>query len=115
MDDHPVFREGLKMLLKRPDSINFVAEANNGNNFLELIRTMNVGIVFMYINMPVLDGIKTTEQALELKPDLKIIALTTFSDNELFNKMIYAGVEGYMLKNYDWRKLFPGRTVIKSF
>lgn len=99
VDDHEIFRVGLKLLLNKIDCVEVVAEASNGKEFLELIDKVGVDIVFMDISMPVLDGIQATEQVLEKHPDLKIIALTTFGETEYFDKMIYAGVEGFMLKN----------------
>jgi DNA-binding NarL/FixJ family response regulator len=99
VDDHEVFRMGMKLLLNMIENVNVVGEAPNGHEFLELIKMQMADIVFMDINMPILDGIDATEKALKDFPDLKIIALTTFGDTEYFNKMIYAGVEGFMLKN----------------
>jgi DNA-binding NarL/FixJ family response regulator len=99
VDDHEIFRNGLKLLLNKIDDIEVVAEASNGREFLELIEKIKPDIVFMDIRMPVMDGIKATEQVLKKHPDLKIIALTTFGETEYFDKMIYAGVEGFMLKN----------------
>jgi len=99
VDDHEIFRTGLKLLLNKIDDVNVVAEASNGQEFLDIIRKHKADLVFMDINMPVLNGIDTTEIAIETNPNLKIIALTTFGDNEYLNKMIYAGVEGFMLKN----------------
>jgi DNA-binding NarL/FixJ family response regulator len=99
VDDHEVFRMGMKLLLNMIENINVVGEASNGQEFLEFLKNQKVDIVFMDINMPVLDGIDATEKALKINPDLRIIALTTFGDTEYFNKMIYAGVEGFMLKN----------------
>jgi len=99
VDDHEIFRTGLKLLLNKIDDVIVVAEASNGQEFLDLARKHHTDLVFMDINMPVLNGIDTTEIAIETNPNLKIIALTTFGDNEYLNKMIYAGVEGFMLKN----------------
>lgn len=99
VDDHEIFRNGLKLLLSKIDGVEVVAEASNGKEFLELIEKIKPDIVFMDIRMQVMDGIKATEQVLKKHPDLKIIALTTFGETEYFDKMIYAGVEGFMLKN----------------
>lgn len=99
VDDHEIFRNGLKLLLNKIDGVEVVAEASNGKEFLELIEKIKPDIVFLDIRMPVMDGIEATEQVLKKHPDLKIIALTTFGEIEYFDKMIYAGVEGFMLKN----------------
>lgn len=99
VDDHEVFRMGLKLLLGKIPNVEVVDEAANGKEFLELLENGIPNIVFMDINMPVLDGVEATRAALTKFPDLKIIALTTFGELEYFDKMIFAGVEGFMLKN----------------
>lgn len=99
VDDHEIFRIGLKLLLNKIDDVEVIAEASNGKEFLELINKVEVDIVLMDISMPIIDGIEATEKVLEKYPKLKIIALTTFGETEYFDRMIYAGVEGFMLKN----------------
>jgi len=99
VDDHEIFRNGLNSLLNSLGNVKVIAEATNGNEFLEIVEKKKPDIVFMDINMPILDGIDTTETALKKFPNLKIIALSTFGDNEYFNKMLNAGVRGYMLKS----------------
>lgn len=99
VDDHEIFRNGLKQLLHSIGNIEIIAEATNGKEFLDIIGKYDPDLVFMDINMPKLDGIDATEQVLHKFPDLKIVALSTFGDNEYFNKMLNAGVRGYMLKN----------------
>lgn len=75
-----------------------VGEASNGKAFLDMLDTIDVDIVLMDISMPGVDGIDATTRALEKYPDLKIIALTMFCDEEYYYKMIQAGVSGYILK-----------------
>ena len=99
VDDHEIFRNGLKLLLNSMENIKVVGEASNGQMFLDTFRQSNADIIFMDISMPVMDGIQATKKALELNPQLKIIALTTFGEIEYFNEMIYSGVAGFMLKN----------------
>ncbi|MCD6555785.1 MAG: response regulator transcription factor [Bacteroidales bacterium] len=101
VDDHEIFRTGFKLLLNKIKNITVVAEASNGKEFLDIVKKKNIDIVFMDINMPLLDGISTTEEIKKNHSEIKIIALTTFGENEYFDKMIYAGAEGYMLKNSD--------------
>jgi len=98
VDDHKIFRDGLKMLLSHFEFVNEVYEASNGKEFLDQIETIEPDIVFMDINMPVMDGLETTTEAISRYPDLKIIVLTTFHDDDYVEQMMLAGVEGYMLK-----------------
>ena len=99
VDDHEIFRMGLKLLLGMIPNVEIVGEASNGKEFLGILETTHPDIIFMDINMPVLDGVEATKNALQKYPDLRIIALTTFGELEYFDKMIFAGVEGFMLKN----------------
>jgi DNA-binding NarL/FixJ family response regulator len=101
VDDHAIFRNGLKMLLNKIKDVKVVAEASNGKTFLEIMENFTIDLVFMDINMPEMDGIEATTEALRRKPGLKIIGLTSFGQSDFFNKMVYAGVEGFMLKNSD--------------
>jgi DNA-binding NarL/FixJ family response regulator len=98
VDDHKIFREGLGFVISQMEGFEVVGEASNGNAFLAMLDNIEVDIVLMDIFMPGLDGISATSEALQKRPDLKIIALTMFSDEEYYYKMIHAGVSGYILK-----------------
>jgi DNA-binding NarL/FixJ family response regulator len=99
VDDHKLFREGLKLLLSNLEYIEEVEEASNCNEFLQLLSGKKPDIVFMDIDMPDTDGIETTRRALERRPGLNVIALTMYSDEDYFTRMIYAGAKGFILKN----------------
>lgn len=99
VDDHKIFREGLKLLFSTFKGIEVIGEASNGKMFLSLMTEIKPDIVFMDINMREMDGLEATQEALKLFPDLKIIALTSFEDEEFFNKMTDSGACGYLLKN----------------
>ncbi|KJF45110.1 response regulator transcription factor [Draconibacterium sediminis] len=101
VDDHKIFRDGLIMLLSNFNFVTVVGEAANGEEFLELIKDVEPDIVLMDINMPKMNGIEATKHALKKYPELKVIALTSFADDEYIEQMISAGVEGYMLKRSD--------------
>ena len=101
VDDHKIFRDGLILLLDNFDFVKVVGQAANGVEFLSLIENLAPDIVLMDINMPKMNGIEATKKALQGYPELKIIALTTFADDEYIEQMISAGVEGYMLKRSD--------------
>jgi DNA-binding NarL/FixJ family response regulator len=101
VDDHNLFRNGLKILLTTSGNFNVVAEAENGREFLDLLTHIQPDIVLMDIDMPVLDGIEATKEALKKYPDLKVITLSMFGEEEYYYKMIEAGVKGFLLKNSD--------------
>lgn len=99
VDDHKLFREGLKMLLEGVYFIKQVDEATDGNDFLNKINKKKSNIIFMDIEMPGKDGITATKEALAKYPDLNIIALSIYGDENYYTQMINAGVKGFMLKN----------------
>lgn len=101
VDDHKIFRDGLMLMLDNFEFVDVVGQAENGVEFLDLIAEKQADIVLMDINMPKLNGIEASKIALKQYPDLKIIALTSFADDEYIEQMISAGVEGYMLKRAD--------------
>lgn len=98
VDDHQIFRDGLKMLLSHFPFVGEMYETSDGREFLEMLKEVRPDIVFMDINMPVMGGVEATSRALAEYPDLKIIVLTTFHDEQYVDQMLMAGVEGYMLK-----------------
>jgi DNA-binding NarL/FixJ family response regulator len=99
VDDHEIFRNGLKMVLGKLPYIDVVGEAANGQEFLDQIRTKAVDVVLMDIEMPVMNGIDSTRQAVKEHPDMKIIALTMFNDDDYIQSMMDAGVRGFLIKN----------------
>lgn len=99
VDDHKLFREGLSLLLGNLPYISEVYEASNGGDFLNILSKTKPDLVFMDINMPGIDGIETTTKALEVHPDLKIIALSMYAEEDYYSRMINAGARGFMLKN----------------
>jgi DNA-binding NarL/FixJ family response regulator len=99
VDDHEIFRNGLIMIINKLKYAKVVAEANNGSDFLDKLPEASPDIVFMDIEMPVMNGIEATRQARDKFPDLKIIALSMFGEDEYLQHMIDAGVCGFLLKN----------------
>lgn len=98
VDDHLIFRQGLKSILSSQNVANVIGEASNGLEFLELLSKLTPDLVLMDIDMPLLNGFDTTVKAIEKIPDLKIIALSMFSDEEYYYKMLDRGVKGFILK-----------------
>lgn len=99
VDDHKLFREGLKLLLSTRDFVQHIYEASSGKEFLEQIPHVDCDIVLMDIEMPEMNGIDATREAILLKPDLKVIVLSMYGDEQYYYKMIDAGAKGFMLKN----------------
>lgn len=100
VDDHVLFRNGLKLLLNNEPNIEVTMEASDGSIFLsQLSEDTPPDIVLMDISMPNMDGIEATRLAVERIPNIKIIALSMFGEEDYYYKMISAGVKGFLLKN----------------
>ena len=99
VDDHKIFRNGLKLLLKEIPGVEIIGEASNGKEFIEKIKNNIPSIVFMDIKMPLMNGIEATKKALNIYPSINIIALSMFNDYEYLEEILDAGAVGYMLKN----------------
>jgi DNA-binding NarL/FixJ family response regulator len=99
VDDHELFRNGVIMVLNRIENTVVVGEAADGEEFLAKLNSIKPDIVFMDIKMPKMNGIDATIEALRRYPELKVIALTMFGEEEYLQKMINAGGYGFLLKN----------------
>jgi len=99
VDDHQLFREGLKLLLQVNPNFGEIHQASNGVEFLTLLDSVTPDVVLMDIAMPEMDGIEATRLALKKIPDLKVIALSMFGYEGYYMKMIEAGAKGFILKN----------------
>jgi len=98
IDDHDLFREGIKLVLTQIAEFDVIYDNSNGILFLEFLKHTIPDVVLMDINMPIIDGIETTKNAIKINPNLKVIALTMFSDTTNYTQMISAGVKGFVLK-----------------
>ena len=98
VDDHVLFREGMKLLIETEGMGEVIAEAENGQEFLELLETHNPDLVLMDIEMPVMNGREATIKALEFRPGLKILTLTMLCQKNNYIDMINAGAIGFVLK-----------------
>ena len=100
-DDHQLFRNGLKILLDAFPEFEVTGEASNGEEFLKILATTPADIALMDINMPEMNGIEATRKALRLKPEIDIIALSMYGEEEYYYKMVDAGAKGFLLKDSD--------------
>lgn len=98
VDDHSLFRNGLRGLLEH-SGCRVTGEAGSGEEFLAMLPGCDADVVFMDFSMPGLDGAQTTERALALRPDLRIITLSMFGEESYYSRMVEAGARGFLLKD----------------
>lgn len=105
VDDHLIFRQGLKDMITIENIAAVIGEASNGVEFLKLLPTQKPDLVLMDIDMPLMNGLEATRRALTLIPDLKIMAFTMFGDKEYNDKIRELGAKGFVSKTADIEEL----------
>lgn len=107
-DDHTVVRQGLRALLAAEEDIEIVGEAENGRQALQLVKKLLPDIVVMDIAMPVLNGIEATRQITRYVPNVKVLVLSTYSNDEYVEQLTEAGAAGYLVKQTAANDLLKG-------
>jgi NarL family two-component system response regulator YdfI len=104
-DDHFIVREGLRLILETADDIEVVGEAVDGVECLRLIPDLAPDVVLMDLQMPGMDGITAIGHLRREHPEIAIVILTTFNEDELMLRGLQAGARGYLLKDTDRQTL----------
>jgi DNA-binding NarL/FixJ family response regulator len=104
-DDHTIFRQGLRELIERKTSFEVVGEAANGLEVLELVEHLAPDIVLLDIQMPELDGVEVARQLAQTHPEIRVIVLTMYRQDQHLIEAIKSGVRGYLLKDADAEEL----------
>jgi DNA-binding NarL/FixJ family response regulator len=98
-DDHEIFRDGFKLMLTKYPDIVLAGEAENGRELLELTQKLQPDVIITDIKMPIMDGIEAAKKICELFPDIGIIGLSMFDEDDQIVDMLEAGAKGYLIKN----------------
>jgi two-component system, NarL family, response regulator LiaR len=99
VDDHAVVRSGLSAFLMVCEDVELVGEAADGRDALESYRHLDPDVILMDLMMPRMNGVEATRAIRERSPDVQIIALTSFGDDDLIKQVLEAGAIGYLLKD----------------
>jgi len=98
-DDHTLFVEGIKALLRNETSLEIVGEARDGRQAVELVKQLKPDLLLMDISMPDMTGFDATQRVHEFNPSLKVLVLTMHDDEELVARCLEAGAAGYIMKD----------------
>ncbi|MBC7877364.1 MAG: response regulator transcription factor [Anaerolineales bacterium] len=98
-DDHLIIREGLRLILETADGIELVGEATDGAECLQLVKKLNPDVILMDLQMPRMDGITAIEHLRKDYPDIAIVILTTYNEDDLMIRGLQSGARGYLLKD----------------
>ncbi len=97
-DDHPFFRDGVRLLLDSVEDTEVVGEAGSGEEAVELAVTLQPDVVLMDINMPGMGGIEATRRILHTSPHINVLVVTMYEDDDSVFTALRAGARGYLLK-----------------
>ena len=119
-DDHLIIRQGLRLILETENDFELVGEASDGNEAISLCKKLNPDVVLMDLRMPNMDGLTAIEKLRVEQPNIAVVILTTFNEDDLMLRGLQAGAHGYLLKDTDRNTLFDtiraaarGETLLK--
>ena len=119
-DDHLIVREGLRLILETAEGIDIVGEASDGAECLQLVPELKPDVILMDLQMPRMDGITTIRRLRSEHPEIAIVILTTFNEDDLMIRGLQAGARGYLLKDTNRENLLDtiqaaakGETLLK--
>ncbi|HEY5392223.1 MAG TPA: response regulator transcription factor [Hanamia sp.] len=101
VDDHVLYRAGVKTALSSRKDIKVIAEADNGAHLLNMLKGIQPDVILLDIQMPVMDGIATLPEVKKLYPGIKIIMLTLLDDQSVITKLMELGANSYLVKTSD--------------
>ena len=100
-DDHSLFRQGLKLILMELNDIEVIADVPNGKELVEIAGILEPDLIIMDINMPFLNGIEASKILARDHPEIKILVVSMYGDEQYYNSVIENGVKGFILKDAD--------------
>jgi DNA-binding NarL/FixJ family response regulator len=115
-DDQSLIRKGLRALLETEEEFAIVGEAENGQEAIDLVAQFQPDVVLMDIQMPVVDGVASTQEICQRFPTVRVLVLTTFANHEYVSRALQVGASGYLLKNTPYEELNQAiRSVCKGY
>jgi two-component system response regulator DegU len=112
IDDHQLFREGVKRILDFESSFSVIAEGDDGSEAIKIVDTYHPDVIIMDINMPNVNGVEATGQLIEKFPDSRVIMLSIHDDENYVTHALKTGARGYLLKEMDADALIDAVKVV---
>ncbi|MED3759861.1 response regulator transcription factor [Peribacillus frigoritolerans] len=112
IDDHQLFREGVKRILDFESSFDVIAEGDDGSEAMDLVETHKPDVVIMDINMPNMNGVEATKMLVSRYPETKVIILSIHDDENYVQHALKTGAQGYLLKEMDADALIDAVRVV---
>jgi NarL family two-component system response regulator YdfI len=106
VDDHLIVREGIRLILETQEGFEYIGEASDGVEAIQLAHELSPDVILMDLRMPGMDGLTAIEHLQRENPEIAIVILTTFNEDELMRRGLNAGARGYLLKDTDRETLF---------
>jgi len=114
-DDHPLIRQGLRVIIETQPDLELVGEASNGEQAVQQALTLHPDIVIMDLQMPVKDGLAATREIAQADPHAQVLVLTSYPDDDNVYAAIKAGAMGFLLKDSSAEYLLEAiRTVVRG-
>jgi DNA-binding NarL/FixJ family response regulator len=104
-DDHPVYRQGLRLLLAEFDGIEVIGEAADGEQAVALTSQLHPDVVVMDLHLPGISGVEATQRLLAARPEVGVLVLTMFEDDTSLIAALRAGARGYLVKGADHQQV----------
>ncbi|UOE93815.1 response regulator transcription factor [Alkalihalobacillus sp. LMS39] len=112
IDDHQLFREGVKRILAMESGFEVVAEGEDGSVAVELVEEYQPDVILMDINMPQVNGVEATRELIDRYPDVKVLILSIHDDETYVTHVLKTGAAGYLLKEMDADALIQAVKVV---
>lgn len=122
VDDHPLFRIGLRIVLDQEDGLKVIGEASDGFSAVEKIQDNPPDLSLVDVDLPGISGIRAVRMLRKAMPNMKILMLSTYDDERYISESMAAGADGYLLKCVDVQQLvkiirsvFEGKEIVSPF
>jgi two-component system response regulator DegU len=114
IDDHQLFREGVKRILAMENEFEIVADGQDGSQAMELVKLYRPDVILMDINMPQMNGVEATKELVQAFPHIKVLILSIHDDESYVTHVLKTGASGYLLKEMDADALIEAVKVVAS-